>query len=234
MKKLFLFLILIIAVSNSYPQVGYSNFNHYFGIQINAGYTFYDLSPLKDNFTYSVNSIKQSYNIPLVVQRLYPNNISWSGYLFWYFSPGLSLVLGPEFAITKAFSRYKDYAGTFDMSSALKQIYLSTEIRKNFNNVKYIQPFIGAGLALTHVSYNYNAALTFNNEYAVFNNPYNSSNYDYSDDGYCADISAGFDYNIKIAVLEFITSYRYSWLGTLKIKPDTFTIRLGIQKGFFR
>jgi hypothetical protein len=234
MKKLFLLLILFITVPNSYPQSSYSKFNHYFGIQINAGYTFYDLSPLKDNFKAGVNSIAQSYDIPLEVQRLYPNNISWSGYLFWYFSPGLSLVFGPEFTSTKAFSRYKDYAGTLDLTSSFNQIYLSADIRKNFNNVRYLQPFIGAGLALTHVSYNYDAELTFNNEYAMYNNPYNSSNSDYSDVGYCTEICAGFDYNINIAVLEFIATYRYTWLEILKINPDTFNIRLGIQKGFFR
>ena len=229
MKQLALILILFIASTDAFPQSNYSNFDHYFGVQINAGYTFYDLSPLKNNFNADVISIKQNYDVPLEVQRLYPNNISWSGYVFWYFSPGLSLVIGPEFTSTKAFSRYKDYAGTLDLKSEFREIYLGANIRKNFYKVKYLQPFIGGGLTLTHVSYKYNIDLTVNSEHVPNNNIV-----DYSDFGYGAEICAGFDCNIKIAILEFIASYKYVWLETLKINPNTFNIRLGIQKGIFK
>lgn len=233
MKHLILFIILLTAVSVSFPQADYSNFNRYFGIQLNTGYTFFELNPLKDNFKANVDYLIKNYDIPLRIQRLYPNNLSWSGYLFWYFSPSTSLIIGPEFTSTKAFSRYQDYAGTLDLKSEFRQIYLSVDVRRHIHNVKYLQPFIGIGFALTGFYYDYNAELNINKDYVPANN-LNYSSFTYSDFGYCAELCAGFDYNLKIAVLEFIALYRYSWMETLNFNPNTFNIRLGIQKGFFK
>jgi hypothetical protein len=230
MKNLSIYLLLIFLNSDAYPQSNYSEFNHFMGVQINTGITFFDLAPLKDNFNSYVNVIKGEYNIPLEVQRLYPANISWSFYLFWYFSPNASLIIGPEYTSTRAFSRYQDYAGTLDIKSEIKEIYLSFGIRVHFPDVKIVQPFVGVNAGFADVRYNDEIDLNING--VQLDNNYNkSSDGDY---GYIIEPNIGFNYDIKFAVIEFIASYRYMNLDRFIINPDNINLRIGIQKGVFK
>ncbi len=229
MRYLCIVFIFLLPLGETFPQATYSDFDHFFGLQINSGVTFFDLSPMKEGFKSYVNGISKVYNIPLEVQRLFPTNISWSGYLFWYFSPRVSFIIGPEYASTRAFSRYEDYSGTLDIKSELREIYLIAGIRFHFPEVKMLKPLIGLNIGLTQ--YNYED-ITDLNIREIKLNEINHSRETY--DGYIFEISAGFNYDIKIAVMEFLISYRNVNLNNVVIKPDNYTIRLGIEKGIFK
>ena len=140
MKFVFFLVILLLSFNFTYSQPDYSNFNHFFGVQINTGITFFSLDPLKEGFTNYVNRLSQYYSIPLEIQHLYPTNISWSAYFFWYFSPWVSMVLGPEYTGTRAYSLYEDFAGTLDLKSEVEGQFSNLYFQLKFLAILYQAP----------------------------------------------------------------------------------------------
>ncbi|MDP3147510.1 MAG: hypothetical protein Q8N83_00135 [Ignavibacteria bacterium] len=229
MKNLIILFFFINSFGVIFPQANYTNFDHFFGIQLNTGLTFFNLNPLKNDFKSSVEMVSRNYNLPLQIQHLYPTNISWSGNVFWYFSPEFCLVLGPEYTSTRAFSMYEDYAGTFDLKSEIHQYYLSIGVRKHFNDVKIVQPLIGVNFGLVQFNFMNTMDLNVNNGQIK-----NHNSYEYLDNGYSIEIYTGLTYDIKIGVVELIASYRYVKLEEILIEPDNFNIKLGIKRGIFK
>ncbi len=229
MKYLLLTFLFLFPNKEVFTQTDYSNFKHFFGFQINSGVTIFSLTPLKNDFNNYVNEIKSSYNLPLEVQHLYPSNISWSGYLFWYFSPNVSLIIGPEYNSTRAFSRYEDYSGTLDIKSELNEIYLSLGIRVHFPESKILQPLFGFNFGLTQFKIENSTDINIGDGFLHTKEEFKISDYGYSIDTY-----VGFNYDIKIAVLQFSVSYKYLILERFLIEPNNFNLRIGIQKGIFK
>ena len=229
MKIIIIIFFFLFFVNESFPQSNYNNFTHYFGVQLNTGATFFNLSSLKDSFQNYVTSYKDNYNIPLKVQRLYPTNISWSFYFFWYFSQNFSLNFGPEYTSTRAFSRYSDYSGTLDIKGEIEEIYLSLGIKKHFPEVPYVQPFLGLTAGVTQFKFTNDVNLVINNIPQT-----NYNNFEDSDYGYFFELNTGFTYNINIAVLEFDAYYKMVNLDRFIIDPNNFSLQIGIKKGIFK
>ena len=229
MKKLFLISLILISISVVNAQPDYNNFNRYFGIQVNTGITFFDLNNLKNGFSSALIQIRNQYYIPLEAQHLYPANICWSAYFFYYITPSTSLILGPEYTSTKAVSGYEDYAGTLDLKSELEEIYLSLGLKEHFNSVKFVQPLLGIKFGLTHFKYSEETSLNIN-DYDI----HQDDKYETTDVGYIVEVEGGFTRDLNFVVLEVVLAYRYVHLETMEINPDNFTIRLGIKKGIFK
>jgi len=229
MKILLLIIISFILSSHSNAQSNYNNFNHYYGVQVNTGVTFFDLEPLKDEFNASVDMIRNTYNIPMEVQDLYPPNISWSAYLFWYISPRSSIVIGPEYTSTRAYLMYQDYAGTFDVKSEIKLYYLSIGYRVHFFEVPIIQPFMGLNAGVAQTDFEMDSELNINNGQIL-----ETDHSEVTDVGYSFEPYLGCTYDLKYVVLELVTAYKIVMLDKLLIAPDNFNIKLGVKVGVFK
>jgi len=223
-------ILLIFTLTNQfYPQANYSNFNKYYGVQINTGITFFDLQPLKDGFTRTVKSISQEYNIPLVVQTLYPSNISWSGYLFWYISQSTSIIIGPEYTSTRAYSMYEDYAGTLDIKSEIKMYYLYLGFRVHIVESPIIQPLMGVNVGFTKTDFEIDTNLDINNGQIVDNDRSEDS-----DTGYSIEPYLGGTYDLNLVVLELVAAYKMVMLDRFEIEPENFNFKLGVKIGVFK
>lgn len=229
MKTIFLTIVFLISNIHILPQSDYNNFKHYYGIQINTGVTFFDLQPLKDGFNSSVDALRNNFNIPMDPQHLYPPNISWSGYLFWYISPRVSVVIGPEYTSTRAYLLYEDYAGTFDVKSEIKLYYLSLGYRVHFFEVPIVQPFMGMNASLARTDFELETKLNINNGQIL-----ESDHSDVVDTGYSFEPYFGFTYDLKYVVLELVAAYKIVMLDELLIAPDNFNIKLGVKVGVFK
>jgi hypothetical protein len=229
MKGASTFLLILSAFFSSYPQADYNNFTHYYGIQINTGITFFNLQPLKNSFSRSVEAFSREYNIPLEVQTLYPSNIIWSGYLFWYFSQNTSLIIGPEYTSTGAYSMYEDYAGTLDIKSGIKMYYLYLGFRVHIVELPIVQPFMGVNVGIAKTDIEMETNLNINNGQIVDN--YKSED---SDTGYSIEPCLGGTYSLSPIVFELVLAYKFVNLQEFEIKPNSFNVMIGVKFGVYK
>lgn len=229
MNTRIMIVLFLVLSTNSFCQKNYKNFNKFFGVQINVGITFYELDQLKSDFSQSITYFKQKHNIPLPIQHLYPNNINWSGYLFWYFSPSISILLGTEYTSTAAYSKYEDFYGTIDIKSEIEQYFINLGMRVHINNIEFVQPFFGFNVGLTRLDIENSNNISINNGQL-----FDQQSTKFIDEGYAIELITGINYGLDFALLEFAVTYRISELEVLQIEANNFNIKMGIKFGILK
>lgn len=124
MRLLLIELMLIVFSITLSAQENVQENGRLYGIEIETGINYMKLGELSDIFKRLVDYYKAN-DLPMEVQKLYPENGLAGASLYINFSKNDQLKLNYYYSSTKAYSLYGDYSGTLDLTSTVKMQNIS-------------------------------------------------------------------------------------------------------------
>lgn len=210
MSKIFLLMLSFAAMLFSADQIICQDIDFYkmIGIQIETGYTSFDLEKVRSNYGLLANAVRQN-DIPLKTQKEFPANGLIGGKIFLSLSDNIRLNAGYGFSKSKAYSLYSDYAGSLGIIGSVNMQYYSTGATLFLSESKLLRPFCEIGIGAVSGKYDNQVKTVLT---GISSTEILSS---YKGNGIYFEMEAGLQYNYSLMHMYFSGSYRYARISSI-------------------